>query len=66
MAEATTLDALQALHRDLAAVRSKRADGLEALDNPSILDIYEKELGKIWEPSQKSDKSRNDIKTGSY
>ncbi|TDZ18539.1 Nucleoporin NUP192 [Colletotrichum orbiculare MAFF 240422] len=64
MAETTTLDALQAFHRDLAAVRDGRPDGADSLENPIIQSIFERELERVWQRPPRDDKSRNQVKSG--
>ncbi|WYZ40122.1 hypothetical protein EsH8_IV_000463 [Colletotrichum jinshuiense] len=64
MAEPTTLDALQAFHRDLAAVRDGRPEGADSLDDPIIQSIFERELERIWQRPQRDEKSRQAVKSG--
>ncbi|KAI8190316.1 Nucleoporin NUP192 [Colletotrichum sp. SAR 10_86] len=64
MAEPTTLDALQAFHRDLAAVRDGRPEGADSLDNPVIQAIFERELERVWQRPPRDEKSRNQVKSG--
>ncbi|KAM4068158.1 eukaryotic nucleoporin family protein [Hirsutella rhossiliensis] len=64
MAEFTTLDALQALHRELVALSGGYGDGLESLDNDFLVKTFEKELDKLWEHPSKKDQSRSMVKSG--
>ncbi|GJC95653.1 nuclear pore complex subunit [Colletotrichum higginsianum] len=64
MAEVTTLDALQLFHRDLAAVRNGRPEGVESLDNPEIQALFERELEKTWQRPPRDEKSRQAVKSG--
>ncbi|KAH7159969.1 nucleoporin Nup186/Nup192/Nup205 [Dactylonectria estremocensis] len=64
MAEITALDALQAFHQGLLSLREGRIDGAEALNNEFLVQVFEKELGRVWSKPPQSDKSRNLVKTG--
>ncbi|CAM1502942.1 Fc.00g077180.m01.CDS01 [Cosmosporella sp. VM-42] len=64
MAEITTLDALQAFHQELLSVREGRADGAEALNNEFLVQVFEKELQKLWANPPRNDQSRKDVKSG--
>lgn len=64
MAEIRTLDALQAFHRELVALREGLHDGSEALDNAILLQIFEEELQKLWEPPARNEKNRATVKSG--
>lgn len=64
MAEITTLDALQALHRELLTLSSGAGSSSDNLSNELLLEIFEKELGRLWERPKKSEKSRSTVKTG--
>lgn len=62
MAELTTLDALQALHRDLVALNKGFGEGI--IENEALLQIFEQELELFWTRPQKNEQSRNALKTG--
>ncbi|KOS19770.1 Nucleoporin NUP192 [Escovopsis weberi] len=64
MAEISTLDALQALHRELVALASGGGSGTDALENELLFEVLETELDRTWTHPQKSDKSRNAVKSG--
>lgn len=64
MAEITALDALQAFHQGLLSLREGRIDGAEALNNEFLVQVFEKELGRLWSKPPRSDNSRNVVKTG--
>ncbi|POR38701.1 Nucleoporin [Tolypocladium paradoxum] len=64
MAEITTLDALQAFHRELAALDGGYGDGVESLDNEFLVQTFEREMGKLWECPPKNEQSRNTVKSG--
>ncbi|KXH35783.1 hypothetical protein CSIM01_00497 [Colletotrichum simmondsii] len=64
MAEPNTLEALQAFHRDLAAIRDGRPEGVDSLDNPVIQAIFERELEKTWQRPARDEKSRQAVKSG--
>ena len=64
MAEITTLDALQIFHRELLALQEARNDGAETLNNEELTAVFERQLGLIWNHPQRSDKSRNAVKSG--
>jgi nuclear pore complex protein Nup205 len=64
MADVTTLDALQAFHQELVAVLERRADAAETLGNDVLVEAFEKELGNLWSPPPKSEKSRSSLKSG--
>ena len=64
MAEITTLDALQALHRELLTLSSGAGSSSDNLSNDLLFEIFEKELAALWERPKKSDKSRAAVKTG--
>lgn len=60
----TTLDALQAFHRELVALRERIHSAPEVLDNAVLVQIFEGELQKIWAPPARNDKSRAEVKSG--
>ncbi|PHH90693.1 hypothetical protein CDD83_2914 [Cordyceps sp. RAO-2017] len=64
MADFSTLDALQAFHRELTALSGGYGDGVESLENEFLVQTFEKQLGKLWEPPPKKDESRNAVKSG--
>ncbi|KAK5989151.1 Nuclear pore protein [Cladobotryum mycophilum] len=64
MAEISTLDALQAFHRELAALSNGGGRGSDALDNDLLFQIFEKELDRIWTHPQRNERNRNAVKTG--
>lgn len=66
MAEITTLDALQAFHQELLSIRERRVDGTESLNNEFLVQIFEKELEKLWSKPARNDQSRNQVKSGRY
>lgn len=64
MAEITALDALQAFHQGLLSLREGRVEGAEALGNEFLVQVFETELGKLWDkPARKGD-NRNAVKSG--
>jgi nuclear pore complex protein Nup205 len=63
-AEFTTLDALQALHRDLSALREGRAEQAAALGSNELIDVFQRELGKIWNRPEKSATERQTVTSG--
>lgn len=63
MAEITALDALQAFHQELRAIREGRNDGESGLSD-YVADVFNTELRKFWENPLRSDKSREMVKTG--
>lgn len=62
MAEFTTLDALQAFHREILALQEGYGDG--NIDNELLVQNFESELDRVWERPKKSEKSRNALKAG--
>jgi nuclear pore complex protein Nup205 len=66
MAEITTLDALQAFHQELVSIRERRGDGVESLNNEFLVQVFEKELEKLWNKPARNDQSRNKVKSGRY
>lgn len=64
MAELTTLDALQALHRELVALSGGYGDGLESLNNEFLVQTLEKELDNLWEHPSRKEQSRSMVKSG--
>ncbi|GAB0133322.1 hypothetical protein EsDP_00001734 [Epichloe bromicola] len=64
MAEVTVLDALQAFHRELVALNAGYGDTPESLNNEILVQIFERELGKLWDGPPKNEKSRNTVRSG--
>lgn len=64
MAEITVLDALQAFHRELVALNAGYGDTPESLNNEILVQIFERELGKLWDGPPKNEKSRNTVRSG--
>lgn len=62
MADFTTLDALQAFHRELIALNDGQGDG--SIDNEVLVDNFERELERVWQRPKRSDESRKSIKSG--
>jgi len=65
MAELSTLDAVQALHRDLVAIREGRSDGSDFKENDLVVVIFGREFERLWDRPPKSDASRSAVKSGS-
>lgn len=64
MAEITALDALQAFHQGLLSLREGRVEGAEALSNEFLVQVFETELGKLWDKPARNEKNRNAVKSG--
>ncbi|KJZ72867.1 hypothetical protein HIM_07811 [Hirsutella minnesotensis 3608] len=64
MADFTTLEALEAFHRELVVLDGGFSDGIDSLDNEYLVRTFEKELEKLWEHPSKKEQSRNMIKSG--
>ncbi|PHH78159.1 hypothetical protein CDD82_3177 [Ophiocordyceps australis] len=64
MADITSLDALQAFHRDLLALEDGVSEDTDCLGNDLFIDIFESELEKLWHCPRKNEKGRNAIKSG--
>ncbi|KAI8662621.1 hypothetical protein NCS56_01066200 [Fusarium sp. Ph1] len=64
MAEITALDALQAFHQGLLSLREGRVEGAEALNNEFLVQVFETELGKLWDKPARNEKNRNAVKSG--
>lgn len=62
MADLTSLDALQAFHQELLALRKGLGDG--SIDNEVLVQNFEQELERFWDRPRKNDKSRAALKTG--
>lgn len=59
-----TLEALQALHQELVAVREGRADPAEVLSNEYLVQTFENELNRFWSRPPKNELSRSSLKSG--
>lgn len=64
MAEFSTLDALQAFHQELLAVREGRAVAAETLDNVFLTRAFEGELERLWSKPPKNQESRASLQKG--
>lgn len=64
MAEFSTLDALQAFHQELLAVRDGRAPATETLENAILVQTFETELEKLWNKPSQSQQSRSLVQKG--
>lgn len=64
MADMTMLDALQAFHQELLAVREGRADAVETLANDFLIPPFENELERLWSKPPRSDNSQKAVKSG--
>ncbi|OAA76413.1 hypothetical protein LEL_06097 [Akanthomyces lecanii RCEF 1005] len=62
MADFTTLDALQAFHREIIALNEGRGDG--SIDNEALVENFERELERVWERPKRSEESRKSVKSG--
>lgn len=62
MADFTTLDALQAFHRELISLNDGHGDG--SIDNEVFVENFERELERVWERPKRNEASRNSIKSG--
>ena len=66
MAEVTTLEALQAFHQELLALRDGRASAVAVFESPFLVQAFEQELDRFWQRSPKSEQSRTSVKSGTY
>ena len=64
MAEVTKLAALQALHREVYSLQEGKGGSPEFLDNEFLMQIFERELGKLWERPPRSEQCRKQIESG--
>jgi nuclear pore complex protein Nup205 len=64
MAEFTTLDALQAFHREIIALQDGHGDG--NIDNELLVQNFEGELDRVWERPKRNEASRNALKGGKW
>lgn len=64
MAEFTTLDGLQAFHRELLVLNEGGGEPTDNLNNELLVQAFEKELEKLWDRPQRNEKSRNAVKSG--
>lgn len=64
MAEISTLEALQAFHQELIAVREGRAGAAETLENGLLLGAFETELDRLWDKPPKKQDSRDAVQKG--
>lgn len=66
MAELPTLEALQAFHQELEALRDGRASAVAVFESPHLVQAFEQELDRFWQRPPKSEQSRNSVKSGMY
>lgn len=66
MADFTLLEALQAFHQELVAIREKRADPVEVLNNELLVNAFENELGRFWSRPTKNETSRKAVNSGMF
>ncbi|KAF5234420.1 hypothetical protein FANTH_12142 [Fusarium anthophilum] len=64
MADITALDALQAFHQGLLSLREGRVEGAEALGNEFLVQVFETELGKLWDKPARRGENRNAVTSG--
>jgi nuclear pore complex protein Nup205 len=64
MADFTLLEALQAFHQELVAVREGRVDPAEVLNNELLVQAFENELERLWSRPPKNEESRKTILSG--
>lgn len=64
MAEISTLEALQAFHQELIAVREGRAGAAETLENGFLVGAFEAELDRLWNKPPKKQESREQVQKG--
>jgi len=60
----TTLDVLQALHRDLVALREGQAQNAGSLGAEETVVTLGKELAKIWDRPEKRASERESVMSG--
>lgn len=64
MADFTLLEALQAFHQELIAVREGHADPVEVLNNEPLIRAFEHELQRFWSRPPKKEASRLKVLDG--
>jgi hypothetical protein len=65
MADPTTLELLQSIHRDLLAALDERYEALVILQNEELLGIFEEEFERFWSPPPRNDANRKSVQSGS-
>ncbi|PHH59733.1 hypothetical protein CDD81_2627 [Ophiocordyceps australis] len=64
MADVTSLDALQAFHRELLALEDGFSEDIDCLGNDLLVRTFEQELEKLWDCPPRKEQSRNAVKSG--